>query len=1241
MNTPSNPEEEIFEEAIKIESQAERDEFIKRVCSENQGLFRRVTALQGADEGESDFIPSKSSDDASLSDKSGMTADAGSMIGRYKLLEKIGDGGFGVVWAAEQKAPVRRRVALKIIKLGMDTQQVVARFEAERQALALMDHANIAKVFDAGATETGRPYFVMELVKGISITGYCDQEKLGTKERLDLFIKACHAIQHAHQKGIIHRDIKPSNIMVTLHDGVPVPKVIDFGIAKATQRELTEKTIYTQYSQFIGTPAYMSPEQAEMSGLDIDTRSDIYSMGVLLYELLTGSTPFDSVELMNSGLDEMRRIIREREPVRPSTKLSKTQVAAEAIRLDLKDEEGEKTGGSSRRPLPPIPLDLDWIVMKCLEKDRSRRYDSANGLAADLKRHLNDEPVSACPPTTAYRFQKAFRRNKLVFTAGAAVAAALLIGLSVSSWQTFAAWEAQRQTDLARLDAEQKQTEAETFGEEADKARKATEYANYVSQVRLAAVNLEQGNQRTAQDALLATVPGHRNWEWGHLVNKAWPPADNPDSWSVAVREPDDSVAAFWDKAMSRAIVPLNFYESVIEHPITSSKNGKRVFSSPGDGKIHVWGARTGVEMENFPVSDGFIISFAMSHADSFIAAGDTGGITRLVDVETHEILWTYSRQDRKPIHSVWFSPNDRYVVVGYFGGVIDVLDAKSGQSFPGFTRHDKEVTSLQFLSDGNGVITASRDGSVRVWELNTGREVGERKSTPYHGTKGISVQAINPNNLNEVATGDFDGALFLWNRVTGKKLALNFHKGIDEISHLSFSNDGSCLLVAEGEKRIRVLDRASGTELAVIRPESGFVRVALSQDNERILTAPLSGRPQIWAPVHPLSGLTDTLNQAHNDIVIYAAFSPDGSRIVTASYDKTVKVWDTATQELLIVFRKHTNELLKADFSPDGQRVVSVDSRGVSRVWDSRTGEEIFHQALSSDHFLKSAEAKNGLRGIFLQNAAGMSSNPFSPTANDPAVVLNSDQGLLVRRGVDGRDSLLLKESPKVAWPVIDPLGNLVAAITDVLDVIKVWDLNTGDLKYTLKGHKSVAFWAEFSGDGKRIVTGSTDKTAIVWDASDGAMLFPPLIGHKNFVSLARFSPDGERIATLGFDNEALIWNSRTGELLSTLKGAERRVTNLEFNPNLGVSRVLTTAADNIVRLWDPSGPVGRDVLQITRDSKLIHATWSPDGRLVLSCWKDGVVQLYKTIPMAAIAELSDADDMVDQVQQWRAIQN
>jgi hypothetical protein len=349
----------------------------------------------------------------------------GDQIGHYKIREQIGEGGCGMVYVAEQTEPVRRRVALKVIKLGMDTRNVIARFEAERQALAMMDHPNIARVLDAGATETGRPYFVMELVRGIRITEYCDQNHLNTAARLGLFVQVCHAVQHAHQKGVIHRDLKPSNILVTLHDGVPVPKVIDFGIAKATEGRLTDLTVYTELHQFIGTPAYMSPEQAEMSGLDIDTRSDIYSLGVLLYELLTGRTPFDPQELIRSGLDQMRRTIREQEPLRPSTRLS-TLLDADLTAV------AKRHGSEPPRLVHLIRGDLDWIVMKALEKDRTRRFETANSLAADLQRFLSNEPVEARPPTSWYRFQKLVRRNKTVVGAAAAIMTALVIGLGLS-----------------------------------------------------------------------------------------------------------------------------------------------------------------------------------------------------------------------------------------------------------------------------------------------------------------------------------------------------------------------------------------------------------------------------------------------------------------------------------------------------------------------------------------------------------------------------------------------------------------------------------------------------------------------------------------------------------------------------------------------------------------------------------------------------------------------------------------
>src|ERR1041385_131220 len=427
MASPQKSEEALFQAAVQLTG-AERAAFLNGACLGDNALRQRLEALLAAHDQPDNLVPTQA-DAGRPTIKLDLT-DApdeavGQTLGRYKLLERVGEGGCGVVYVAEQTEPVRRRVALKVIKLGMDTKQVVARFEAERQALAMMDHPNIAKVLDAGTTDVGRPFFVMELVRGIRITDYCDQANLTTKERLDLFIKVCQAVQHAHQKGIIHRDIKPSNILVTMHDGLPVPKVIDFGIAKATEGRLTDLTVYTELHQFIGTPAYMSPEQAEMTGLDIDTRSDIYSLGVLLYELLVGRTPFDAQELVKSGLDQMRRTIREQEPLRPSTRLS-TMLDADLMAV-ARHQDAE-----APRLIHFIRGDLDWIVMKALEKDRTRRFETANALASDVEKFLKNEPVEARPPSSLYRFQKLARRNKSVFAAAGAVFAALILGLGVS-----------------------------------------------------------------------------------------------------------------------------------------------------------------------------------------------------------------------------------------------------------------------------------------------------------------------------------------------------------------------------------------------------------------------------------------------------------------------------------------------------------------------------------------------------------------------------------------------------------------------------------------------------------------------------------------------------------------------------------------------------------------------------------------------------------------------------------------
>ena len=441
MVAKSNDIEAIYNAALQKASEKERSAYLDTACGGDKALRGRVKALLKAHSKAGDFLEVPVFNVKVTMDDSPLTEGPGTIIGPYKLLEKIGEGGMASVYMAEQERPISRKVALKVIKLGMDTKQVIARFEAERQALAMMDHPNIARVLDAGATETGRPYFVMELVRGVSITEYCDKNKLDTRERLDLFTPVCNAVQHAHQKGIIHRDIKPTNVMVTLHDGTPVPKVIDFGIAKAINQRLTEKTLFTRYAVMIGTPAYMSPEQAEMSELGIDTRTDIYSLGVLLYELITGATPFSEEELREAGYIEMQRIICEEEPAKPSTKLS-------TLGEELTDiAEHRRTNPDLLAKL--VSGDLDWIVMKSLEKDRTRRYDTATELSADVGRHLNSEPVQAAAPSVSYRLRKFVRRHRTAVAAGLLVAAALVVGLSLATVGFVQASREQARTERA------------------------------------------------------------------------------------------------------------------------------------------------------------------------------------------------------------------------------------------------------------------------------------------------------------------------------------------------------------------------------------------------------------------------------------------------------------------------------------------------------------------------------------------------------------------------------------------------------------------------------------------------------------------------------------------------------------------------------------------------------------------------------------------------------------------------
>ncbi len=550
--------QQVFLSAVEQHRPEDWDAYLEQACAADDELRDQVKLLLKAHL-EAGSVPGAAVRDPDQTNAyPNATETPGTVIGPYKLIEPIGEGGMGTVWMAQQTEPVKRLVAVKLIKAGMDSKQVIARFEAERQALALMDHPNIAKVFDGGTTgepsdvsrrvleapETPRltslgsprPYFVMELVKGIPITKYCDEHHLTPRQRLELFVPVCQAVQHAHQKGIIHRDLKPSNVLVALYDGKPVPKVIDFGVAKAAGQSLTDKTLVTGFGAIVGTLEYMSPEQAEVNQLDIDTRSDIYSLGVLLYELLTGSTPFSKKDLEQAGMLEMLRVIREDEPSKPSTKLSSSEALPTL---------------SANRGTEPAKLtklvrgELDWIVMKALEKDRNRRYETANGFAMDLQRYLADEAVLACPPSVGYRLRKFARKNRKWLATAALFGLVLVAATAVSAWQAIRATVAEQAAEGRKLEADDAKRQAEERGDTLAALNATLRRAKYIADMNLAQHAWEANNLVRTHQLLDQYRPGPdetdlRGFEWYYLNRLL-----HADRWTVKANAGFVTSAAF------------------------------------------------------------------------------------------------------------------------------------------------------------------------------------------------------------------------------------------------------------------------------------------------------------------------------------------------------------------------------------------------------------------------------------------------------------------------------------------------------------------------------------------------------------------------------------------------------------------------------------------------------------------------------------------------------------------------
>jgi eukaryotic-like serine/threonine-protein kinase len=1126
-----NREKDIFEQALDLASTQERVAFLKGACGAEAAMLERLLSLLRASEGAEAFLPEtpQGVGTAKLDLRGNRDEAIGSRIGHYKLLQKIGEGGCGVVYMAEQEQPVRRRVALKIIKLGMDTRSVVARFEAERQALAMMDHPNIAKVFEAGTVgeaesqisdlrsqiRPGRPYFVMELVRGIRITDYCDENQLTTVARLNLFINVCHAVQHAHQKGIIHRDLKPSNILVTLHDRTPVPKVIDFGIAKATEQKLTDKTLFTELHQFIGTPAYISPEQAEMSGLDIDTRSDVYSLGVLLYELLAGSTPFDTKELLASGLDSMRRTIREKAPPRPSTRVA-------TLGIDQLTTTAKRRASEAPKLIHLLKGDLDWIVMKCLEKDRTRRYDTANSLAADLKRHLNSEPVEARPPSRLYEFQKLVRRHKWGFVAAAAFMAVLLTGTGVSTWQAIRAIQAKNAEVKQRISAEKAEARAATLQKKAEDQSIRAEWLVYASRLTLAQADFETGNGGLALQHLSECQDKLRGWEWHYL-------------WSRIN-------AKLTLKAHVGGVMDVAF-----------SPDGRRLVTCGLDQTAKVWDATTGKQLITLEGHKGHLYCTAFSPdgrrivtGAGFAGTGISPGEAKVWDTATGQQLFELKGHNYS-VFAVAFSPDRRRIATAaaeraYGPSEVKVWDAATGQELLTIPLSEN-VRCVAFSPDGQRIVTGSAKMKVKIWDAATGKDL--LTVTAHSGR--ITGVAFSPDG-RRIVSSSWDKTAMIWDAATGRELhTLKGHAGV--VFSAAFSPDGRRIVTGSSDQTAKIWDAETALEIFTLKGHAAMLRsVAFSPDGHRIATASEDNSARVWDAER---GQEIPMLGGHARDVNSIAFRPDGERLVTSSGDNIARVWDTATGRVVLSLGGKGGSpaipgVWSVAFSPDGQRIVTGGQDKLAKVWDAETGQEL----LALDHANAVLSAVFSPDGKLIAAGVGW----YGEQRVGEVKVWDTATGQL---------RFTLQATP--AWAVaFSPDGKRLAT-GGANGAVKLWNAATGQEILALKRHRGGVSGVAFSRDGRRLVTGSHDKTAKVWDTGTGQELFT-LKGHTHYVRCVAFSPDGQRIVTGSDDRTVRIWESSTGEEVFTLKGHTKEVRSVAFSPD---GQRLVTGADAVARVW------------------------------------------------------------------------
>ncbi len=1096
MPTPTPPpprQRQIFLGALEIATSSDRITYIERECQGDATLRSAVDKMLE----ESDQLGSFLEQPPAVELQTWREGKRSEHIGPYKLLQEIGEGGCGVVYMAEQERPVKRRVALKVIKLGMDTKSVIARFESERQALAMMDHPNIAKVLDAGATENGRPYFVMELVRGVRITDYSDQHKLSTEERLRLFVQVSQAIQHAHQKGIIHRDIKPSNILVTLHDGVPVPKIIDFGIAKAVDQRLTDKTLFTEFQSFIGTPAYMSPEQAEMTGLDIDTRSDIYSLGVLLYELLVGSTPFDPKTLRDAGLDECRRTIREEEPAKPSQRLSTL------VNADRETIAGRRvTDGLSL--INRLRGDLDWIVMKCLDKNRQRRYATANALALDVQCYMDGSMVSARPPSTVYRLQKAWRRNRLVFAAASAVITALVLGIGASTYLTIRATNAEQESTELRVAAEASLAQAI---ESTSRAR----LNEYVADMNVANHSLQDGNFGRAWQLIEKHEPEPetedlRGFEWRYLAHRSQ--GDNHLAYPM----------------QGAAIESLAF------------SNDGILLAVGMDDETKVWDVRTLSLVTTLPAS-GHSLAFVAN--DTSLVTGDDEGAK-----VWHTTTWTEQLSLPSPASSMAVSPNGQRLAIcaepswwrrGESAERVQIWNTASWE----------EVASISDLRgklslspNGDQLAISSRQG-IHVFDATNAAmryplEIGYK----YEHNRMSSWLSYSPDGTTIVAPRNDNGrpgahVLNVWEASSGREMGIIpedssriYHKST--ITSASWTPDGKTLVTGSWDHSIQLWDAITLKNIGSLRGHRNEVwATAVDPSGETVASGGKDGELLLW-PLKAAKARNDRINGQWQPI----AFDSQGTKLAAIDQNNKLEFFDTISL--------HSSQTLDLGVAEERRQPPVALSTDLMILAIGKSRGEIEIRDLATDR-------SRTLPG----NDRSISNLTLSPTGqyliverrNAPDLEWWDLQTDTIVRTITGEDPLFSSDGSTLATSLLRTRGEY-----------HFWNTESGTLRSTLKlgtgaGRGSIA---ALSSAGKTFAISTSmsdaDHAIRLWDVESSTLL-GRCRGHKQWIRSVAFSPDGKTLASASEDSSLKLWNVTTQQELLSVHSLGLSFTELVFS--------------------------------------------------------------------------------------------